>query len=91
MMIVRIRKVTTRKEKIKKNNLQINKIIRLKSKKRSPIRVKNEFKVIKKINNNKKFKKVQKLSSLNNLNKWPKVRLIVILWISISNKHSLTY
>lgn len=73
MMTEKIRKVT-RKVKTKKINLQISKIIRLKSKKRSLIKVKKELKVMRKMNNNRKFKKGQKLNNLNNLKKERKVR-----------------
>jgi hypothetical protein len=73
MMTEKIRKVT-RKVKTKKINLQISKIIRLKSKKKSLIKVKKELKVMRKMNNNRKFKKGQKLNNLNNLKKERKVR-----------------
>jgi len=72
-MIERIKKATTRKEKIKKISLQINKIIRLKSKKRSLIRAKKGLKVMKKMNNNRMLKKGQKFNNLNNLSKELKV------------------
>ena len=73
MMIERIKKATTRKEKIKRISLQINKIIRLKSKKRSLIRAKKGLKVMKKMNNNRRFKTGQKFNNLNNLIKELKV------------------
>ena len=90
MMIEKIKKETTRKVKIKKMNLQINKIFKLKYKRKSLIRVKNRPIVMSKFNNKKKFKKDQKLRNLNKLNKEVKVQLIAILWTNILNKLFLT-